>query len=236
MNRELRKQYGNITLLDIECSEPYGWNEENASYVRVSVPPTYDHARQMLEQGFFLADRTLDVTINLTRSNIDYRRLVRIAPSITSGRNDEVLAIARQSFPADRRFNLSYKPDPSVAETVITGWVGELDRYYLSEIKGKAIGFLALTGGGETRFVQLAAVLERYRPSGAGISLYAAAAYDCKEAGVRFLEGRISSANTAVMNLYAYLGASFSNPLDVYLKERRPTEGQLEAGGVQKLL
>lgn len=78
---------------------------------------------------------------------------------------------------------------------------------------------MVLTGEGDRRFVHLAAVLERYRASGAALSLYAAAARDCKSQGVRFLEGRISTANPAVMNLYAFLGAKFSQPVDVYLKE-----------------
>ena len=219
MNSEIKRQYGAVRLLDIECTKPYTWNVEDATHVRVSIPPTYDNTIEMLEKGFFLADRTLDVSINLARSSIDYKRYIRVAPTLTSGRNNEVLEIARQSFPTDRRFNLSYRPDPCVAEAVLSCWIKELDQYYLSEIKGKTVGFLALTGDGESRFIHLAAVLARYRPSGAGVSLYAAAARDCKDAGVRFLEGRISSANTAVMNLYSLLGASFSNPLDVYLKE-----------------
>ena len=67
--------------------------------------------------------------------------------------------------------------------------------------------------------MHLAAVLERYRASGAAMSLYAAAARDCRSRGIRFLDGRVSTANPSVINLYAYLGAKFSDPMDVYLKE-----------------
>lgn len=219
MNREARRQYGGIRLLDIECSEPYDWDAADATHIRVSIPPAYRHAEQMRQRGFFLADRTLDVSVNLARSGVDYGKMIRMEPVVASGRRDEVMAIARRSFPTDRRFNLAYAPDPAMAESVLSVWVDELERYYLCEYKGTAVGFLALTGEGSRRFVHLAAVLERYRTSGAGLSLYAAAARDCKRDGVQLLQGRISSANTAVMNLYARLGAVFSDPLDVYLRE-----------------
>lgn len=219
MNRETMRQYGRIKLLDIECDRPYDWDEADATHIRVSVPPAYQTETQMLRRGFFPADRTLGVSVNLARSGVDYGSLVRMEPVRTSDRRGDVLAIARQSFPTDRRFNLTREPDPAVAGTVLSVWVEELEEYYLCEHKGQAIGFLALTGEGERRFVHLAAVAERYRTSPAGLSLYAAAARDCRQAGVQWLQGRVSSANTAVMNLYARLGAVFSEPLDVYLRE-----------------
>jgi len=173
----------------------------------------------MASRGFIWADRLLDVSINLTRSNLDFASMVRLQPTLTSERRDEVCAIAQQSFPTDRRFHLTAAPNQAVADAVIAGWVEELYEYYLCEHKGNAIGFLALTGDEKQKMIHLAAVLQRYRASGAALSLYAAAARDCKLAGVRTLKGRISSVNTAVMNLYAFLGANFSNPIDVYLKE-----------------
>ena len=219
MNTETMRQYGRIKLLDIECGEPYDWDAADATHIRVSVPPAYQNEAQMLRRGFFPADRTLGVSINLARSGVDYEGMIRLEPTLTSGRRGDVLAIARGSFPTDRRFNLAREPDPAMAGAVLSVWVDELEEYYLCEHKGEAIGFLALTGQGERRFVHLAAVSERYRTSPAGLSLYAAAARDCRRAGVQWLQGRVSSANTAVMNLYARLGAVFSEPLDVYLKE-----------------
>ena len=219
MNKETRKQYGPIKLLDIECSEPYGWESADATHIRVSLPPSYRHQVEMTKHGYFFADRTLAVSIDLQRSKLNFDRLIRMEPQVISDRRDDVRAIAYQSFPTDRRFHLGYEPDPAVAATVLSGWIDELQSCYLCTYKDKAIGFLALTGEGTQRFVHLAAVLEQYRITGAGMSLYAAAARDCKNAGVRFLQGRISSVNTAVMNLYASLGAVFSDPLDVYLKE-----------------
>ena len=51
------------------------------------------------------------------------------------------------------------------------------------------------------------------------MSLYAEAVKIAKDRGYKKLAGRISSKNTAVMNLYSYFGAHFENPLDIYIKE-----------------
>lgn len=220
MIQERRKQYGDIRLLDIECSEPYDWCIENVTHIRVSIPSSYENEAKMLEKGFFLADRTLDVSINLFENDLNYDQMIRLNTSLLSGgREEELLEIAKECFPTDRRFNLSYEPDPVIAEMVLSGWIDELEGYYICEIKGNLVGFLALVDNNESRFIKLAAVTKKYRPTGAGISLYASAARDCKQEGIKFLKGRISSINTGVMNLYAYLGGVFSNPLDVYIKE-----------------
>lgn len=219
MNREERRVYGSIRLLDMECERPYDWETGDATHVRVSMPADCESEMEMARRGFFLADRTLGVSINLSRSTVDFASLVRNEPRITDEKREEVLAIARQSFPTDRRFHVSPALDPMVADAVLAGWVKGLSPYYLCEHRGQPIGFLALTGEGNRRFVHLAAVLKRYRASGAALSLYAAACRDCKMQGVQFLDGRVSTVNPAVMNLYAFLGAKFSDPMDVYLKE-----------------
>lgn len=219
MAQENRRTYGNIKLLDIECSGPYDWEAENATHLRVSLPASRETEAIMREDGFTWADRTLDVAINLSRSELNFDAMIRLPSILTSEQRGDVLEIAKQSFPQDSRFHLCSEPNPALAKQVITGWIEELPAYYLCAYKGTSIGFLALSGEGEERFVHLAAVLERFRRAGAALSLYATAARDCKANGVRMLRGRVSSANTAVMNLYSFLGGSFSNPLDVFLKE-----------------
>ncbi len=219
MSREERRQYGKIRLLNIECDSPYDWQLEGATHVRVSIPARYENQAELARQGFFHADRTLGVSIGLSRSTVDFASLVRIEPRITDERRDDILAIAKQCFPTDRRFHIAHALNQAIADEVLVSWVKDLPPCYLYEHKGQAAGFLALTGEGDRRFVHLAAVLERYRASGAAMSLYAAAARDCRSRGIRFLDGRVSTANPSVINLYAYLGAKFSDPMDVYLKE-----------------
>ena len=58
-----------------------------------------------------------------------------------------------------------------------------------------------------------------YRQAGAAMSLYAKAAELAAKRGYKRLCGRISTANTPVANLYAFLGASFEKPCDIFLKE-----------------
>lgn len=219
MSRESHRQYEGIRLLDIECDSPYDWQVKDATHVRVSMPVSYENQAEMTKRGFFHADRTLGVSIRLDRSTVDFASMVRAEPKIAENKRDEVLAIARQCFPNDRRFHVAPALDQAVADKVLAGWVADLTSCYLYEYKGQPVGFLALTGDGDRRFVHLAAVLERYRASGAALTLYAAAARDCKAQGMRFLDGRVSTANPSVMNLYAFLGAKFSDPMDVYLKE-----------------
>ncbi len=217
--QEARRQYGKILLLEIHSDRPYDWEVGDATHIRACLPTSYDNQREMLARGFFPADRTLDVSIGLVRTKLDFGALTRTQPRRISDRRDEVLAIARESFPNDRRFHLSPAPDRAISDEVLAVWVAALSDYYVFEHKGQIIGFLALTGEGDTRSVHLAAVLEKYRASGAALSLYAAAVRDCQAAGLHALHGRVSTANPAVMDLYAFLGAKFSAPTDVFLKE-----------------
>ena len=71
----------------------------------------------------------------------------------------------------------------------------------------------------ETLFVHLAAVDEKYRMTGAAMALYAKACQLAMERGYKKLEGRISSQNVAIMNLYAAFGAVFSESKDIFIKE-----------------
>ena len=51
------------------------------------------------------------------------------------------------------------------------------------------------------------------------MALYANACKVAKQRGYKKLEGRISTQNTAVMNVYAAFGAVFSEPQDIFIKE-----------------
>lgn len=217
---EERKVYGEIRVLDIECTEPYEWHEENLTHIRVSVPAGSGHMQEMLRRGFRFADRLMDASINLMQSKMDYRKMIRLHPRLTSQRRDEVERIALESFQNDSRFYISLTSGGDAARAVLAGWVADLDEYYLCEHKGEVFGFLALRESGDMQaFIHLAAVDERFHSTGAAMSLYANAAAQCKERGYRLLKGRISTLNMAVINLYAFLGASFTNPVDVFIKE-----------------
>ena len=183
------------------------------------MPANADNEINMQKDGYFFADRTLHASINLSRFTIDTKKLIRLNIVSTKEHKEEIFEVARKSFPYDRRFHLTPETDNKAAEIEIKKWVENLDDVLVCFYKDSVIGFLALKEtDSETLFVHLAAVDEKYRLTGAAMSLYARAVEIAKEKGYKKLDGRISSQNTAVMNLYAYLGASFSDPEDIFIK------------------
>jgi GNAT superfamily N-acetyltransferase len=213
------KAYASFKLLNIACDKPFAWDEADCSHIRVCMPANLEHERAMQERGFFLADRLLDVSLNLKKNTMDFDSLVRIKPSLTAGKREAIRSIACHSFPRDRRFHVGIEYNDEIAHTIISDWVAGLTEYYVCEYKEQVIGFLALQGIEGGAFVYLAAVEEKYRLTGAALSLYAYVAGECKKRGYTVLNGRISTLNIPVINLYSFLGAGFSNPTDVFLKE-----------------
>lgn len=213
-------EYGDIKLLSISCESPDEIAlDGRATHVRVTMPPCRAHQHEMVRRGFTLVDRTLDTSVNLASCKADLDRMIRIEPKIVSDRRDEVLEIAVQGFTSDSRFHIARDIDANISRAVLASCVASLDDYYLIDIKGTAAGFLALSGDDARKDVDLAAVLAKYRPSGAAVSLYAAAARDCRDKGVKRLCGTISTANPPAVDLWSFLGAKFSSPMDVYIKE-----------------
>ena len=214
------KDYNPIKLLNIECDKPFDWDESNMTHVRVVLPATFENERIMNLRGFYFADRLLDVAINLKRTKIDFKSLIRIQPYLATDRYDDILKIALDSFPQDRRFHIGIAYNSEIASLGITDYVDHLSEYYICENKGKALGFLALKDIDGNLTIHLAATDKKYRATGAAASLYANAAYIGKQNGYGILHGRIHTLNIPVINLFASLGATFSNPLDVFLKEK----------------
>lgn len=217
MNLQKTEQYGSITLLNMLCDEETEINRRNATYIRIKTPATEKMQRYFIAQGFFYADRILKASINLKRTNLPFDKMIRLEIRRTNECRDEVLKIALKSFPTDRRFHVAPRYDNEVAAQIITSWVDRIDEYYVCIYHEKVIGFAALEEQLDGFYeIRLAAVDESYRLSGAALSLYAYLVKMCMEGG-RCLYGWISTVNTAVMNLYAKLGASFSEPSDIFL-------------------
>lgn len=193
------------------------------SYLRQEIESNANTEAEMFRGGWYLADRTLYVSINLLRSKLDYEKQIRLDVIETKGGGQykkEILKIAQESFPDDRRFHVSIEPNQEIANSELENWCEKLGKTYVCLYKGAPIGFLAIENlNDDAIFVKLAAVGERFRATGGAMSLYSKAAFDAKKSGIKKMEGRISSKNTAVMNLYSFLGGVFSNPIDVFIKE-----------------
>lgn len=185
------------------------------------VAPTHPaNEIRMQRDGFFFVDRTVQTTISLSKITVDLGKFIRLPIVETSDYKDEILHIAASSFPYDRRFHVRPDLDGEAAAGVLKQWVGELDKVFIAMFKDQPIGFLALKEtAADTLFVHLAAVEEKYRMTGAAMALYANACKIAKERGYKKLEGRVSTQNTAVMNVYTAFGATFSEPQDIFIKE-----------------
>lgn len=214
------KVYDNIRFIQIEAEKPEKWNIDNATHIQVLLPATIENRIKMQEDGFICIDRSLYVSINLKQVQNDFSKSIRM-PIIKSNRHsDDVLRIALESFGEDRRFRLTLRENKKITIKVLKEWVDELTEPYICLYKTEVIGFLALKEITANRsFVYLAAVAEKYRISGAAMSLYTNAVKECKEKGYSSLEGCVSSSNTAALNIYAHFGAVFSKPTDFFLKE-----------------
>ena len=194
-------------------SEKYDINDR--CYEREVLPSCADTEFDMVRNGWYFADRTLKVSIPLSKVSADLKFFQRLPIVETDDFRDDIFRIAHESFTRDRRFHVAPKCDQTVSAIVLRKWVDELGPSLVCLYHDKPIGFLNLVGN----VVHLAAVEKRHRVTGAPMGLYARAIEIVRERGFKTLEGRVSSLNTPVMNLYTYFGGQFSEPEDVFLRE-----------------
>ena len=194
-------------------SEKYDIN--GRCYEREVLPSCADTEFDMVRNGWYFADRTLKVTIQLAKVTADLKRLQRLPIVESPDYTEDIFRIAHESFTRDRRFHVAPKCDQAISAVVLRRWIDELEPTLVCLYHEKPIGFLNM----RENFVHLAAVEAKYRVTGAAMGLYAKAIEVARERGFKTLEGRISSLNTPVMNLYAYFGGQFSEPEDVFLRE-----------------
>ena len=186
-------------------------------YAREVLPSSADTEFDRVRDGWFFADRTLKVSIQLAKVTADLKRLQRLPIVETADYTEDIFRIAHESFTRDRRFHVAPKCDQAVSAIVLREWVDQLGVSLVCLYHEKPIGFLNL----RENFVHLAAVEEKYRVTGAAMGLYARAIELARDRGFKTLDGRISTLNAPVMNVYATFGAQFSEPQDVFLKELR---------------
>ena len=214
-------RYGDVILLNIYAREIENWDLGDATHIRVSIPARLDYMIAMQKKGFQFADRMLDVTIRPSRNGIDYEKLIRTRPFLTSCYKEDIKQIAKASFMDDSRFYVSRHDRAEIADRILESWIDEEEFFWVCQYKDQIAGFLALkeSDDGQSAYIHLAAVNDKFKRAGIAVSLYANAVLEGINLGYRRIEGKISSSNMAVMNLYSYLGGTFSDPSDIYLKE-----------------
>ena len=214
------KIYDKIKLLDIEVKQIENWKFPiEATHIRVFLPSDSQNEIIMQKKGFFLCDRTLKVSVPLLKyKSID--KINHLSIVQTYENKEDILKIALSSFNDDRRFFVTPDCNKNVADMIIKELVEQLGPTLVCLFRNKVIGFCSLVQTSESSlFANLVAVEEKYRMTGAAISLYNSACMFAKNQGFKKLEGKISSKNTDVMNIYASLGGSFYDPQDIFIRE-----------------
>lgn len=214
--------YDGLRLCNIRTDEALDFDVDDADYIRIMTPATQNMQFFFEKQGYFHAERMLKATINLQKTSEDIKKKIRLEIKKTREYKEEIKKIARKSFPTDRRFHVGTACNPQIAEKILNGWIDQIEEFHVCIFHDTVVGFAALRERESGIYeIHLAAVDEDYRMSGAAVSLYASLVWECKHLGGRQLYGWISSANMPVLNLYCSLGAVFSNPSDIFLKEIR---------------
>ena len=80
-------------------------------YEREVLPSCADTEFDMVREGWYFADRTLKVTIQLAKVTADLKRLQRLPVVETSDYTEDIFRIAHESFTRDRRFHVAPKGD-----------------------------------------------------------------------------------------------------------------------------
>ena len=190
---------------------------ENSKCAIVST--RWDLAEELHNKGYVFVDRTIKATIPL-KDTTNFQKLCRLEIEESTS-NERIHEIAEKSFVNDARFFSTFPP--KFDEKLFDDYFSEMESCYICRVKNEIAGFMEIVvdssnKSGEGAVVRLAAVDERYRLSGAAVSLYAGAADLWRQKNFRRLEGRVSCRNMPVVNLYASFGATFSCPLDIYIR------------------
>lgn len=194
--------------------------EPNA--IRIKAPAEIDYQLELEKRGFFRADRMLKASINLKKDLSDISKKIRRGIVASNDYKEEIFNIALKSFSVDRRFHVKKIYDNDLAGAILKRRIYEIHEFYLVFFKDIPIGFAGIDEVEMNSYeIKLAAVDEKYRMMGTAFSLYGSLAINLAERGATQLFGWISTVNVAVMNLYSALGASFSEPSDIYLWEKK---------------
>lgn len=212
--------YGDIRLASIKDEEVRDWTiPSEATHVRVVLPADPEKVVAMTGRGYLFGDRTVLCSISTRRLPEDLGRGVRAEVDFEPIDRKAMLDLSLRSFHGDRRFYVTPSCDQMVAARVLEEWIAGLDEALVCRVKGAYAGFLAPMEEDGCLCVNLAATDERFRLAGAAMALYTSAMRLAHDRGYAKLTGRISTRNMPVLNLYAHLGAKFSDPRDVFLKE-----------------
>ena len=183
---------------------------QTAGHYTLKVDPLADK-RLLHEYGFYYCD-------TLVEPHCDAIRLRPVThPDATVSTIvdvERVLAICHGAF-VHGRFHRDFNVTREAADLRYDNWLKQLltDRQvYGLYWQGILAGFIGCSGN---RLV-LHALAEEHRNKGRSRYWWSMVCGELLKSGHQEVRSSISAANLAAVNLYASLGFSFSNPLDVY--------------------
>lgn len=216
------KKYQGLEYVAVELEDGEQLPMITEKYARLSVPAGM-YRYELMTDGYIMVDRTIEVKVPIARSKIEFQKFCRMNVNLTYADSKAIYQVAQKSFHEDCRFQVTLSEErENLAAQILDVWLDEQEQVFQCNYKEKTVGFADVRYLDEYKgqpFIYLAAVDEKYRVSGAAMSLYASVFEYYKKLDTKFVYGRISSRNMAVMNLYATFGAQFAQPYDIYIKK-----------------
>jgi RimJ/RimL family protein N-acetyltransferase len=199
------------------------WSQDHGVRVCMcSIPATNSRWKLSLAKaGFSFVDFALQANLNgLQTAQLPGARTT--LRGVEPGEWESVEAIAEHAFNYGR-----YHADPlfprELADLRYRRWIrnarseeSESNPVYVLGEPGAIQGFYHVTIDGDVADLRLAALAPGLQGTMLGFDLYLSVLHVLKQLGVRRVVTSISAGNTAVMNVYAMLGFSFSGAEAVY--------------------
>ena len=176
----------------------------------LKVDPLADK-RLLHEYGFYYCDTLIEPHCNATRLRAVQHPEANISRDVDV---EQALAICHVAF-AHGRFHRDFNLPKAAADLRYDNWLKQLldaQQVYGLYWQNDLAGFIGHSGNN----LILHALSEKYRGKGWSKYWWSAVCIELLQAGHSEVKSSISATNLPVLNLYASLGFSFSNPQDIY--------------------
>ena len=181
-----------------------------AGHYTLKVDPLADK-RLLHEWGFYYCDTLIEPYCDVAKLRIEQHPYATISKVVGP---EQVLAICHGAF-NHGRFHRDFNLSKAAADLRYDKWLEQLlevQQVYGLYWQGLLAGFIGYSGNN----LVLHALAEQYRGQGLSKYWWSAVCSELLANGNENLKSSISASNVAVLRLYASLGFSFNNPLDVY--------------------
>jgi GNAT superfamily N-acetyltransferase len=183
---------------------------QRVGHYTLKVDPLADK-RLLHEHGFYYCDTLVEPHCNAARLRAVHHPEANISKNVDV---EQALAICHDAF-AHGRFHRDFNLAKAAADLRYDNWLKQLlevQQVYGLYWQGVLAGFIGHNGNN----LVLHALAEIYRGKGLSKYWWSAVCGELLTLGHEEVTSSISATNLAVINLYASLGFSFSNPQDIY--------------------